>query len=64
MNYLQAIWQQCHYELPSKISSGYSWQGVNLIVFMVGARNCEAIQRNEILPLDLLMHADPERKPW
>lgn len=31
---------------------------------MVGAQNCEAIQRNEILPLDLVTHTDPERKPW
>jgi hypothetical protein len=31
---------------------------------MVGARNCEAIRRNENLPLDFLMHTDPVREPW
>lgn len=36
--YRCAIWQQHHYELSFKISSGYSWQGVNLLDFMVGAR--------------------------
>lgn len=27
---------------------------------MVGAQNCEAVQRNEILPADVLMHAGSE----
>lgn len=31
-----------------------------MLVFMVGAQNCEAVQRNEILPADVLMHAGSE----